>query len=282
MPHSSPDKLLTFTLNSPVSLPFCGNCLVSGKICVTIPRVKRLLLCLAVAVSLCGCFPPSVQYPDTVAVVRKRGTLKEHLLQLLPTEQQGKAAAQEEAAWLSDTAYKASAGISRVNDSNFPGWFGNALINLRIQDRGLCWHYQHDLFRELRRRPLTFFRIGCCVRDKAERSEHNCVYIAAAEGEWPQAWVLDAWKLNGRLCVDDARELNPKRWKDLPDVCAAQQTYYPEGHRMPVEYWSVVRGTDGSYEPSWGEEARRSEQYKRMYDNILRGREEHPNSLINY
>ena len=244
--------------------------------------IRSILTCTLAAFALSDCAPPSSQYPYKSSVVKKRSSLKENLLTLLPAEQRGTLGAQQEAEWLADTAYKAAAAISRVNGSYFPGWFGNALINTRLQDRGLCWHYQHDMYRELRRRPLNFFRIGCCVRDCTERSEHNCVYIAAKNGEWPDVWMLDAWLYNGRLVVEDGHELNLKRWKDLPDVARVQSTYYPEGHKMPVEFWSVVRGIDGDYHACWEDEARRSSQYRRMYENVQRGKEEHPGTLINY
>lgn len=244
--------------------------------------IRQTLVCAAAALLLAACYPPQVQYPYTAMVTQRRVLLKDNLLALLPAEEQTLPAAQEEATWLADTAYKASAGIARINKSNFPGWAGNALINARIQDRGLCWHYQHDMFRELRRRPLKYFRIGCCVRDVAEASEHNCVYIAARDAAWPNAWVLDAWMWNGRLKVDDARELNPKRWTDLPSVCRVQSIYYQEGHQWPIEHWSVLRAEHGDYEGYWLPETIRSDQYRRMYNNIEKGKKEHPGRLTNY
>ena len=129
-------------------------------------------------------------------------------LALLPEGQRALPAAQQEARWLADTAYKAAAGISRVNDSSFPGWAGNFFININMQNRGLCWHYQHDMYRELRRRPLHFFRIGCCVRDHACLTEHNCVYLTPVDNEWPKVMVLDAWLWNGRLTVSRGWELD--------------------------------------------------------------------------
>ena len=146
----------------------------------------RPLIALAPATALlllAGCYPPPPQYPFTPQLTERRSTLNQNLLELLPPEQRQLPAAVEEARWLADTSYKAAAAIARINNSNFPGWAGNALINAYIQDRGLCWHYQHDMYRELRRRPLTYFRIGCCVRDFSELTEHNCVYIAAANGQ---------------------------------------------------------------------------------------------------
>lgn len=244
--------------------------------------MKRLLLLLTAALALTDCAPPPPGYAYSPLVTKRRATLKENLVALLPAEQRKEQAAKEEAEWISDTAYKAAAGISRVNGSHFPGWSGNALINSRLQDRGLCWHYQHDMYRELRRRPLHFFRIGCCVRDVAKASEHNCVYVAPADAEWPQAWVLDAWMWNGRLKVEDARKLSPKRWSDLPSICEVQSRYYPEGHTFPMEHWSVLRTVNGDYQGYWMEETRQSSQYARMLENIARGKTEHPGKLTNY
>lgn len=243
---------------------------------------RRFLLLLALCLTLTDCAPPPASYAYSPMVTQRRSTLKDNLLKLLPAAEQAEQPAAAEAQWIADTAYKAAAGISRVNDSRFPGWAGNALINARLQDRGLCWHYQHDMFRELRRRPLHYFRVGCCVRDLAEASEHNCVYIAAKNDPWPKAWVLDAWMWNGRLKVDDARELSPKRWQDLPNICRTQQLYYPEGHQFPIEHWSILRDVNGEYMGYWMDETKQSSQYRRMTENISRGQAEHPGSLMNY
>ncbi len=243
------------------------------------PLPSALLL---MALLLPACYPPPLSYPACPMVQQRRVTLADNLLALLPVELRQRPEAQAEARWLSDTAYKAAAAISRINDSHFPGWAGNALINARLQDRGLCWHYQHDMYRELRRRELRFFRIGCCVRDVGRPSEHNCVYIAAKDAPWPHAWVLDAWMWNGRLKVDDASELDPDDWRDLPAVCYRLSRVYGENHQYPVEHWYTLRCPDGSYGQFWEAYTRRSSQYRRMFENIERGRRSHPGSLINY
>lgn len=247
--------------------------------------LKRILIrgtVIGVALLAAGCYPPPVQYPYTPTITTRRSTLSENLLALLPEQQRNLPTARAEAEWLADTAYKASAAISRVNDSNFPGWAGNALVNAHIQDRGLCWHYQHDMYRELRRRKLTYFRIGCCVRDHRELTEHNCVYIAAAEGDWPNAWVLDAWMWNGRLKVDHAATLDKDDWKDLPEICTMLSITYTEEHTYPIEHWFSVRCDDGRYLISSSNKARTSNQYRRMYENIQQGNTEHPNSPTSY
>ena len=246
------------------------------------PKVSHILFVIALCMAMVGCYPPQVQYATTKMVAQRRDVLCANLLELLPTEQRRSREAQIEARWLADTAYKAAAGISRVNGSHFPGWAGNALINSRIQDRGLCWHYQHDMYRELRRRKLHFFRLGCCVRDFKERTEHNCVYVAAAKGKWPHVWVLDAWMWNGRLKVSRGTALEADRWGDLPAVCRLLAAYYEEGHRWPVEHWLVLRGVDGTYDIFNTPNAVNSSQYLRMYQNVKKGRREHPGSLTNY
>jgi hypothetical protein len=91
--------------------------------------IRQTLVCAAAALLLAACYPPQVQYPYTSMVTQRRVLLKDNLLALLPAEEQNLPAAQEEATWLADTAYKASAGIARINKSNFPGWAGNALIS---------------------------------------------------------------------------------------------------------------------------------------------------------
>lgn len=245
-------------------------------------QIRRMIVALASGILVAGCSPPQVQYPYTPLVQARRDSLYTHLLELLPEPQRKEPAAQEEARWLADTAYKAAAGISRVNDSHFPGWAGNALINSRFQDRGLCWHYQHDMYRELRRRKLHYYRLGCCVRDKAKASEHNCVYIAPAQSEWPHVWVLDAWLYNGRLRVSKGEELDSDRWSDLPGICQMLEAFYNEGHNWPIEHWYVLRGTDGKYCNFMADEGVNSPQAKRMRENIQKGYREHPGSPTNY
>lgn len=244
--------------------------------------VCRMISFLVVGVLLVGCYPPPATYPAKKFVTNRRIELCDNLLRLLPDEQRGKKAARREATWLADTAYKAAAGISRVNGSHFPGWAGNWLINMRVQDRGLCWHYQHDMYRELRRRHLHYFRIGCCVRDRTKRTEHNCVYIAAAGGEWPKVWVLDAWMWNGRLKVNYGAKLDQDDWEDLPEVTEQLMRVYPEEHRWPIEHWYYVRKPNGKYTVFYDPEIIDTPQTARMFGNIERGRKAHPGKLTNY
>ncbi len=231
---------------------------------------------------LSSCCPPPLDYDCSAEIIEKRDKLYICIMDLLPEEERQLPAAQEEAKWLSDTAQLAAAAIARLNDSCFPNWSGNILINMNWQDRGLCWHYQQDMHRELRRRKLHYFKLGTCVRDKKTIREHNCNYIAARQGEWPQAIMLDAWIGNGELSITPAWKLNLKRWEDSPRMTIFLNSVMPEEHLLDMETWVQVKTPDGEYAAFWMNDARRSEQYARMYQNILKGRKEHPGKLTSY
>lgn len=257
-------------------------------------KLRYATLMVIAAVPLSNCYPPPRDYPDTALVTERRATLLENLLLMLPKEQRIQPAAQQEAQWIADTAYKAAAAISRLNDSNFPGWAGNYLVNAGLQDRGLCWHYQHDMYRELRRRPLTYFAIGCCGRDIGTRREHNCVYVSPKVVGWPLAWVLDAWPWNGRLQTFNAWDLDGNQWQDRPDITERLYQYYHEGHELPMEHWLhiVAKRTwyekmllgikPAAYMDSRWPEAWFSQQHRNMLHNIIQGQETHPDSATDY
>ena len=274
----------SYRTNAPTITPVPNGVLaIPHSSCYNAPMsMRRIWVVVLMSFALIACSPPPPNYATTKLVTERRHTLYENLLKLLPEEQQTSKAARDEARWLADTAYKAAAGISRVNGSNFPGWFGNSLVNLKRQDRGLCWHYQHDMYRELRRRHLQFFRIGCCVRDQGHASEHNCVYIAQKDAAWPHVWVLDAWRWNGRLRTTNGDELDLDDWADLPDIELLLSQFYTEGHKWPIEHWYVLRDVDGKYSFFYSEKARKGTQVRRMYENMHKGTISHPGSLTNY
>ena len=254
---------------------------------------KHLVSLLAPLLCLSSCYPPPPEYTSTPLVTERRQSLYEGLLLMLPEKERTTPAAMEEARWLADTAYKAAAAIARQYDSNFPGWAGNYLVNAHMQDRGLCWHYQHDMYRELVRRPLQFYSIGCCVRDKGTRREHNCVYVTPQHASWPLAWVLDAWPYNGRLQTFNAWELDPDQWADRKEVTWVLSGFYLPGHKYPIEHWLQIAaarkwyhfsflGLSSAYIDSRWPEAWFTPQHRTMLMNISKGKKEHPNSPVSY
>ena len=225
---------------------------------------------------------PLPDYARSPEIVQKRAELQKKLLEFLPAHQQN--AARQEATWLADTAYCGAAAIARYNDPLFVNWLNNRVVNTRshIRQRGLCWHYQHDMFRELRRRPLRFFRIGCCARDIGTGSEHHVVYLTGRREKWPRVILLDAWWSNGRLKVDDT--CDPAEWKDDGNAARRLGSIYPEGHRLPLEHWAMVRrGTRyNDYVYSHSEEAKESDQWHHMQEQMKQGMERRKGKVIDY
>jgi hypothetical protein len=250
--------------------------------------LATLSIALAVAVLLPACQrAPQLQYISTAPAVAQRNELAGQLLELLPTEQRCLPAARAEAAWISDTAQKAAVSIARqYNPLLWPAWMNNRLVNapFNIRERGLCWHYQHDLYRELRRRKLNYFTLGCNVRDAGKGSEHNCVYVCATGNSWPQAVTLDAWRRNGRLSTYTREELADEDWQDRPTTTAMLNWVYPEEHTLPVEHWALVKSGKkwNDYIPSWLENARNTRQGKIMYTNMYNGLQQRDGKPTDY
>lgn len=250
--------------------------------------MNRLLPALILSLLFCGgCqYAPPVGYADSAPIVARRQELCAKLVAMLPPERQTLPEARQEARWLADTAYKAAAGIATLNGPCLPGWLNNRLVNssFNFQERGLCWHYQQDMYRELRRRPLRYFRIGCCVRDQGEGSEHNCVYLCPAGEEWPHAIILDAWKSNGRLRVMEEKDFADDDWEDAVGITHFLSAVYEEGHQYPVEHWAQVKSGKGwrDYVPSWTQEGRSSRQGRLMQKNMDEGVRARHGKLTNY
>lgn len=227
---------------------------------------------------------PAPDYVEKPHIVEQRINLQQKLISMLPEEKQ--AAAREEAAWLADTAYKAAAAIGRYNDPIFVNWLNNRMVNTRkhVRHRGLCWHYQHDLYRELRRRPLKYYRLGCCVKDRGRSGEHHVVYIVDKNGPWPARSIalLDAWWYAGRLRVEDERD--GKEWMDDPKTVENLNRIYPEGHNRPMEHWSMVRVSTRYMDYVYSDlpEARNTPQWNYMQEQMKKGLERRGGKAFDY
>ncbi len=246
------------------------------------PLIKFCLIAV-VMVHLVSCqHAPNPDYVDKPHVVAKRQKLREQLLALLPEERRSRAV--KEATWLADTAHKAAAAIARYNDPLFVNWLNNRAVNTRshYRHRGLCWHYQHDLYRELRRRPLKYFRLGCCVRDKGKGGEHHVVYVADKKGKWPSVVMLDAWWSCGRLVFEDESET--EGWEDDIKSRLDLSGIYPEGHKLPIEHWAMIRRSTryDDYVYSHLPTARNTPQWNYMQTQMRQGMKRRKGKPIDY
>ena len=255
--------------------------------------MKRFFLlccaCGAAVLSVTSCVSaPTAAQMVTPAALREQEQTAARLLALLPAEKQALPAAREEARWLGATVHRGGAAVARVYNPMLSGWLHNRMVNssFRLRQRGLCWQYQHDLYRELRRRPLHFFRIGCCVLDQDKGAEHHCLYLCEKEqGTWQNGIVFCAWRYSGIIKFYDAETLADRCCKDEPSVVRFLDRYYPEGHAAPMEHWVRVRSDNGGYRDylnSDSPEGAATRQAQLMRDNCARGVQERRGKATDY
>jgi hypothetical protein len=76
----------------------------------------------------------------------------------------------------------------------------NALVNLKLKRRGLCWHWTEDLLARLRALPLPHFEFHWGIAHPGELfREHNSVIVTARGSEFASGLVLDPWRGSGEL-----------------------------------------------------------------------------------
>lgn len=253
--------------------------------------LQRLLLLCACALALtvetaCVSAPTVAELQSPEAVQLQSRTAAELLAMLSPEEQQ-LPEAQAEARWLARTVHRGAAAVARVNDPVLSGWLHNRMVNSSFhwKERGLCWQYQHDLYRELRRRPLQFYRIGCCVLDRGKGSEHHCLYLCEKNHARQDGIVFCAWRYSGHIKFWDADTLRRRKCEEEAGVAAFLNSRYPEGHTLPVEHWARVRADEGGmrhYLNSDTPQGAASRQGQLMRANCLRGLRERQGRPTDY
>ena len=249
-------------------------------------RIATIACGLALLCTACKMHAPDFSYYDEPQVQQERQDAFNQLINLLPPEQRAIPAAREEAAWLVEHGFKAGISIARINNPIGMGWENNRAVNSpeHIRERGLCWQYQADMFREMRRRHLDYFYLGCCRRDGATDDEHNSIYIRAAAGQWPDAVLMDPWPRSGRLTIQNRRDIKIEGWYDVPDMRAHLASIYTENHRYPMEHWERVQSDENPrhYISVFSAEGRNSRQGRLMHANMQRGLQQRNGRLTDY
>jgi len=101
---------------------------------------------------------------------------------------------------IAETALRESHALASEYRLTRPPIFHNALVNLRIRDRGLCWHWTEDLLARLRALPLSHYEFHWGIAHRGELfREHNTVVVTARGGELGSGLVLDPWRRSGEL-----------------------------------------------------------------------------------
>lgn len=108
-------------------------------------------------------------------------------------------------------AVKASREQAEHYNLAFKGWMHNVMVNARIKERGLCWHWMEDIYPRLRALETRDFQIVCGVRDSGTSREHHCVVAVPAGRPFEDGLVLDPWEKGGKLIAFTVRDA-PRTW----------------------------------------------------------------------
>jgi hypothetical protein len=105
-----------------------------------------------------------------------------------------------EARLVAKTAIRYSAHLAQEYHLVRPPLLHNLLVNLKLKDRGLCYHWAEDLLQRLEELELKNYRLHWAVAYGGSLlREHNSVVITANGDAFEQGMVLDPWRHSGKL-----------------------------------------------------------------------------------
>lgn len=118
-------------------------------------------------------------------------TLKKLLVSLGTTE--------GEAQTLEIEAYRKTSSLKSNYGSNLPPVLHNTFVNLGIKQRGLCWHYAHDLYDHLAPLTKNLDAIIVVAHLGSWAKEHSALVLTCHGCSIDKGVVLDAWRNNKKL-----------------------------------------------------------------------------------
>lgn len=90
----------------------------------------------------------------------------------------------------------------------------NVLVNAGRRERGLCYHWAHDMFDHIVvGRTFKTLSLQRAVANQGRNYEHNVLTVAAKGKGIEDAYILDAWRNSSELLVIQTREDPSYDWK---------------------------------------------------------------------
>ena len=104
-----------------------------------------------------------------------------------------------EARALADVALNRALDLADQYQVVKPASLHNVFVNLRLKERGLCYHFADDLLDRLRLVTLNTLDLHRVVSKPNARHEHNALAVSAKNRPLEEGILLDAWRHGGRL-----------------------------------------------------------------------------------
>jgi hypothetical protein len=140
--------------------------------------------------------------------VEQAGQL-EHLLLSLGSEIDRKEA-KDLAKSSIDYSFKLSKSYNVVSSP----WLQNALVNVGIKERGLCYEWAEDLLYFLVKKDYKTFTFHTVTANEKYMNQHNALSVSKKGESIEHSIILDAWRNSGRLYFMDLKEDSKYKWKE--------------------------------------------------------------------
>lgn len=150
----------------------------------------------------------NVGTPETRAA--KVRQLSQDLQKLSPTVNPA------EADKLAHTAVEVSARLSEDFKPMCLPWANNALRNVGLRKRGLCYEWRDDLYPHLHVLKLTTLQLHLTSAFRTKPREHNGIIVTARGQRFEDGLILDPWRRGGRLWWGTFAQDKSHKWKPLP------------------------------------------------------------------
>ena len=150
----------------------------------------------------------SVKQPSVNHINQKVGDLNSLIIGLSPT------VSKNEAFDFSNSSINYSLKLSQTYQAISSPWIQNALVNMGIKERGLCYEWTEDLLKylvEKNYQSLSFHTVGANI---GYLNEHNALSVSAKGEGIEHSILLDAWRNSGNLYFKKIREDKKYDWKE--------------------------------------------------------------------
>ena len=136
----------------------------------------------------------SCAHPGTLGERQERAKRLSHDLQKLASTVR-----KEEADRMAVTAVEESAKLSKIYKPMRLAWSNNALVNMGLRERGLCYQWRDDLFPHLFHLQCKTLQLHLATSKRGTPLEHSALVVTARGQPFNEGVLLDPWRKGGRL-----------------------------------------------------------------------------------
>lgn len=115
-----------------------------------------------------------------------------------------------------DIAYQTKR-LSKAFDMTSPPQYHNFLVNIKVKEKGLCYHWSdalHEYFSKQNYPSFEFHLVGANIGEYW--TEHNSLVIVAKGMQIKDGIIIDPWRNGGKLYFSRVTQDTEYLWKHRP------------------------------------------------------------------